>query len=78
MTEADVQKQEAAVYETAVDPEIQKEWANEMLTAFKLQEQRLAMSWRFHKLMRNDEQMQKTFDDLARAREAISVLSGLL
>jgi predicted mannosyl-3-phosphoglycerate phosphatase (HAD superfamily) len=71
MTEKEVKKQETEVERTSVEVEFEQQWINAELEALTNSEKRLALAWKFHKLMRNDEQMQATYTDLVKVRAGV-------
>jgi len=78
MTDEDVRAMEAAVLATPADPAVEREWAAEMLKELRLEEQRAVAAWKMWKFLRDDGRMKKTADDLARVRQMIGYLTGLL
>lgn len=78
MTEQDVLEMEREVAKTEVSPQFEATWINSQLITLMDQEKKLVVAWKFHRLMRNDEDMRAVFGEITKAREAITVLTARL
>jgi len=78
MTEKEIETLAGEVGEVDWSDPFYVDWLRTNLATVQQDEKRLKAAWRFHKILRADDQMEAALRDLRRTRQAIKTIEGLL